>query len=120
MKKPIYFYLLAFFLAAGSLAHAGTKEELVRLQNDVINLQKQFRAFEKTFDERTEGLKSLVVQLNDQTAQSNVLLAKMALAKSALPEKYMREVTEKKSHLLQFNFVSSYLSGEIILSNKSL
>jgi tol-pal system protein YbgF len=50
---------------------------LLRLQNDVLALQNQIREFDKTFNERTEGLKSLVVQLNDQVAKSNLLLSKV-------------------------------------------
>jgi tol-pal system protein YbgF len=57
---------------------AGTKEELVRLQSDVLALQNQIREFEKTFNERTDGLKSLVVQLNDQVAKSNLILDRIS------------------------------------------
>ena len=50
----------------------------MRLQSDVLALQTQFREFEKTFTEKTDGLKSLVVQLNDQVAKSNVLLERVS------------------------------------------
>jgi len=77
MKRNIYFCLL---IALGMLpsAQAGTKEELLRLQSDVLALQNQIRDFEKTFNETSEGLKSLVVQLNDQVAKSNMLLSKLS------------------------------------------
>jgi tol-pal system protein YbgF len=59
-------------------SEAGTKEEVARLQNDVLTLQNQLREFDKTFSEKMEGLKSLVVQLNDQVAKSGVVLSKIS------------------------------------------
>jgi len=78
MKRIIYFCLL---IALGMLlpsAQAGTKEELLRLQSDVLALQNQIRDLEKTLSEASEGLKSLVVQLNDQVAKSNLILSKLS------------------------------------------
>jgi TolA-binding protein len=60
------------------MAQAGTKEEIMRLQSDVLALKDQFREFEKSYNERTDGLKSLVVQLNDQVAKSNLVLDRVA------------------------------------------
>ena len=80
MKRLTYFCLLIALLAATPSALAGTKEDLLRLQNDVLALQNQIREFDKTFTERTEGLKSLVVQLNDQVAKSNLTLRKVEAA----------------------------------------
>lgn len=59
-------------------ALGGTKEELLRLQSDVLALQSQMREFEKTYNEKIDGLKGLVVQLNDQVANSNVILDRVA------------------------------------------
>ncbi len=70
--------LVALFLCVASVASAGTKEELVRLQNDVLTLQNQMRLFEKTFVEQMQGLRSLVVQLNDQVGNSSQVLGKVA------------------------------------------
>ena len=70
--------LTALFFTVVSTASAGTKEELVRLQNDVLALQNQLRLFEKTFGEQIQGLKSLVAQLNDQVGSSSQLLGKVA------------------------------------------
>ena len=78
MKRITCFCLLVAFLAMLPLAQAGTKEELLRLQSDVLQLQNQIREFEKAFNEKTEGLKSLVVQLNDQVAKSNIILGKVS------------------------------------------
>jgi tol-pal system protein YbgF len=78
MKRIIYFCLLIAFVTASTSARAGTKEEVERLQKDVLTLQDMVRAFEKTYSEKIEGLRSLVMQLNDQAANSNVLLSKIA------------------------------------------
>ena len=55
-----------------SWAMAGTEEELVRLQNDVLQLQNQIRLLQKSTDENGSILKSLLEQLNDQIASANV------------------------------------------------
>lgn len=78
MKRKSYFCLLAFILVAWPAAYAGTKEELVRLQSDVLTLQNQIREFDKTFNERIDGLKSLVIQLNDQVAKSGLTIDKIS------------------------------------------
>jgi tol-pal system protein YbgF len=78
MTQKIRCCLLITFLVAVPSLKAGTKEELLRLQSDVLALQNQIREFEKTFNERTDGLKSLVVQLNDQVAKSNMILDKVS------------------------------------------
>lgn len=73
-----FFFCLLILLGALPPVHAGTKEELVRLQNDVLALQNQFRELEKALNEKTDGIRSLVVQLNDQVAKSNLTLNKMS------------------------------------------
>jgi tol-pal system protein YbgF len=78
MKKKICFCLLIALATGLSSARAGTKEELMRLQSDVLALQNQMREFEKTFNERTDGLKSLVVQLNDQVAKTTLILNRIS------------------------------------------
>jgi len=72
--------LAALLLLNVPAAVGGTKEELVRLQNDVLALQNQLRLFEKTFTEQIQGLRSLVVQLNDQVGTSSQMLGKVATA----------------------------------------
>jgi tol-pal system protein YbgF len=64
--------------AAASTVLAGTKEELVRLQSDIGMLQDQMREFEKTITENYSGLKSLMEQLNDQVAESTMILKRIA------------------------------------------
>jgi tol-pal system protein YbgF len=80
MKRKTLFCLLISLVFLLPQALAGTKEEIMRLQSDVNALTVQFRDFDKKYDERTEGLKSLIVQLNDQVAKSNLLLDKVAKA----------------------------------------
>lgn len=71
-------FLLMMLLLAAVTCVAGTKEELVRLQSDVLTLQNQLRLLENSFNEQIQGLKSLVVQLNDQAGVSNKILTKIA------------------------------------------
>ena len=78
MKRKTVFCLLASLLFLWPSARAGTKEEIMRLQSDVLTVQNQVREFEKTFTERTDGLKSLVVQLNDQVAKTNLILERVS------------------------------------------
>ncbi len=76
LKK--FWLMISVLVLACVPSFAGTKEELVRLQNDVLTLQNQLRLLENSFNEQLQGLKSLVVQLNDQVGVSNKLLGKMA------------------------------------------
>jgi len=71
-------YLLLAFLIVLPSAQAGTKEEVMRLQNDILTLQNQIREFEKTFSEKIDGLKSLVVQLKDEVATSGLALKQVS------------------------------------------
>jgi tol-pal system protein YbgF len=80
MKRFHLICLSAVLLTMTTPGMAGTKEELLRLQNDVLALQNQIRLLQQTFTERADGLKSLIVQLNDQVAQSNQMIGKMSTA----------------------------------------
>ncbi len=80
MKLKTGILLMSIVWAVLPSAKAGTKEELVRLQSDVLALQNQIREFDKSFSERLEGLKSLVVQLNDEVAKSSVRLGSISTA----------------------------------------
>ncbi len=78
MKRIVYMCPVFLLLAAAPSAQAGTKEELMRLQSDVLALQNQIRIIEKSFSDQAEGIKTLVVQLNDQVGKSNLLLSKIS------------------------------------------
>lgn len=78
--KRITQLCLTVLLGVASSAHAGTKEDIARLQADVLALQNQIRLLEKTFAERTDGIQSLVVQLNDQVGKSSLVLGRISTA----------------------------------------
>ena len=78
IKPSIISCVSLLLLAATSTAFGGTKEEILRLQSDVLAMQNQIRMLEKTFKEQTEGLRSLVVQLNDQIGKTNLILTKVS------------------------------------------
>lgn len=78
MKTIAYLFLICALTIAASAAQGGTKEELARLQSDVLALQNQIRMFEKSFSEQTQNLKSLVSQLNENVGKSNTILNKIA------------------------------------------
>ncbi|MBN1571222.1 MAG: tetratricopeptide repeat protein [Acidobacteria bacterium] len=78
MRIRFYYCLLIILFTGLSSAQAGTKEELVRLQNDVLALQNQFREFSKSVSEKIDGLKTLVVQLKDETSNSQLALKQLA------------------------------------------
>lgn len=76
MRKTTLLCLVALFLAVQAVPAAD--KELIRLQSDVLALQNQLRALEKTFAERSDNLNSLVTQLLDQVGKSNVLLNRVS------------------------------------------
>lgn len=78
--KRIAQLCIIFVLGVATSARAGTKEDLMRLQADVLALQNQVRQLEKTFAERADGIQSLVVQLNDQVGKSSLVLGKITTA----------------------------------------
>ena len=71
-------FLAILVTAASGSAVAGVKEELVRLQSDVLALQNQIRVMEKSFNDQVQGLGSLIAQLNDQVGKSGLLLNRLA------------------------------------------
>ncbi len=76
MKKCLIL-VVVFILAAPAAALAGTKEEIIRLQSDMLQLQEQIRLIQKSMDENNGVLKSLLEQLNDQIAKSNMVMDKL-------------------------------------------
>ncbi len=75
--KRIQPILSCLLVLTGSLSWglAGTEEEIIRLQNDVLQVQNQIRLLQKSVDDTTAILQSLLEQLNDQMATSNVQMA---------------------------------------------
>jgi tol-pal system protein YbgF len=76
-RKPMLWLPITFFALLPLSMADNTKVEVVRLQNDVSAMQEQIRGIEKSFKETTDGIKSLVVQLNDQVATSSRTLDKI-------------------------------------------
>jgi len=77
MKRITQLFVIVM-LGVATSARAGTKEELIRLQADVLALKNQISMLEKTFAERTDSIRSLVVQLNDQVGKSTITLGKIS------------------------------------------
>jgi tol-pal system protein YbgF len=75
--------VLVGLVALAPAALAGTKEDLARIQSDVLVLQNQMRVLEKSVSEATESLKTLIGQLNDQVAKSTAALTKVSSALEA-------------------------------------
>ncbi len=70
MKKNLAAAALIFFLFPKP-AFSGTKEEVRRLQIDVLQLQNLVRGLHKSFDDNHSTNQSLLEQLNDQVAATN-------------------------------------------------
>jgi hypothetical protein len=77
MKRIAYLFVIGI-LGVASTAQAGVKEELIRLQADVLALKNQISLLDKTFTERTDSIRSLVTQLNDQVGRTSLVLGKIS------------------------------------------
>ncbi len=73
MDRVSRFLLLLVSLSAGN-ALAGTKEELIRLQSDVLQLTNQIQLLQKSVSENDAILKTLLEQLSDRVAGLKVSL----------------------------------------------
>ena len=71
MKIKICFYIMIAALFAAQSAQAGTKEELIRVQNELATLQGKFVELKESQDERLSGMHSLLNQLLDTVVKSN-------------------------------------------------
>ncbi|MDR0842406.1 MAG: hypothetical protein LBP68_03180, partial [Acidobacteriota bacterium] len=80
MKTKIALCVLVAALVFLPAAQAGTKEELMRLQSEVLALQKQLLEFDKSYNERIDGLRSLVIQLTDEAAKSSSAMTRLGAA----------------------------------------
>jgi tol-pal system protein YbgF len=78
MRRIVFFCFVGVLLTGLFPARAGTKEEIMRLQNDVLALQEQLRTMEKSYSEQMEAVKSLVVQLNDQVGKASLMTARIS------------------------------------------
>jgi tol-pal system protein YbgF len=71
MKRAL-FLTVFLFLIFSATSMGGTKEELVRLQSDVLQVQELIRTLQKAVDEKNGMMVSLLEQLNDQVAEGNL------------------------------------------------
>jgi tol-pal system protein YbgF len=118
MKRVIVFCLLIAGFTPLPSASAGTKEDLMRLQKDVQALRDQIQEIDKSFNEKMDGIKSLVVQLNDQVAKFNLILAKIpallenhdANARSA-DDNLFKELSRVSTKLNDLNDLSMRISA---------
>ncbi len=120
MKRVGYFFIIVI-LGVASTAQAGVKEELVRLQADVLQLQKQMRQFEETFTQRTDAIRSLVVQLNDQVGKTTLALGKISSSletqsagDTAAVQSVLKEVRDLAGKMDDANMRISALAQQIV------
>jgi len=102
MKKTC-FALLLVLVVSPSWGYAGTKEEIVRLQSDVLQLQEQIRLLQKSTDDRGSVLKSLLEQLNDQIAKSNLAMENLTQAMSGQKAEVGTAVSALRQEIQKLN-----------------
>ena len=71
MKRILFPLIL---LLAGSFVFGQRREDIIRLQSDVLQLQNQIRVLQQTMDEKDGMILSLLEQLNDQSAEGRLAL----------------------------------------------
>ena len=103
MKRIVYLFIVGF-LGVASTAQAGVKEELIRLQADVLALKNQISMIDKTFTERTDSIRSLVTQLNDQVGKTSLVLGKIS---GALETQSSGDATLQQSLLQEIKQLST-------------
>ncbi len=120
MKRIGYLFIITL-LGVASTAQAGVKEELIRLQADVLALQNQMRQLEKTFTERTDAIRSLVVQLNDQVGKTSLALGKISSSletqssgDTAAVQSVLKEVKDLSGKMDDANMRISALAQQIV------
>ncbi len=77
MKKIILIPVIFLLVFSQAFILAGTQEEIIRLQSDILQLQEQIRLLQKVVDEKNSVIQSLLEQLNDQFATNNVTFNEM-------------------------------------------
>ena len=77
MKTRICFCILIAAFVALPSAQAGWKEEVVRLQSEIRAIQADASESNRRLNERIDGMHSLLTQLNDEIASSNIALTRL-------------------------------------------
>src|SRR5262245_22258845 len=78
MRRWTWVGVLVIVAGLAAPLRSGTKEEIARLQSDVLALQNQIRLLEKSVTDTSESLKGLIGQLNDQVGKSYAELTRIA------------------------------------------
>jgi tol-pal system protein YbgF len=97
--RKITFALLLVLVASPSWAFAGTKEEIIRLQSDVLQLQEQIRLLQKSTDDNGSVIRSLLEQLNDQIARNNLAMDNFAQSLNAQKTDVSTAVNQVKQEI---------------------
>lgn len=77
MSRKQWAWAVLVVLGFASSSFGGTKEELIRLQKDLLTLQAQIRELQRSFDENAGALKLQLEQANKHSALTNTLLQAM-------------------------------------------
>jgi tol-pal system protein YbgF len=84
MKRRLKYVAPALVALSLTLfSFGGTKEEIIRLQSDVLQLQDQIRLLQKSIDEKNGIIVSLLEQLNDQSGEGKLALQDVQQAVTA-------------------------------------
>ena len=75
--RRVFVFGVILLLTSCTMVFGGTKEEIVRLQSDVLQLQELIRTLQKGVDEKNGTMVSLLEQLNDQVAEGNLAFEQM-------------------------------------------
>jgi tol-pal system protein YbgF len=97
MKK-----LLLILIFSPALLAQSTREEIVRLQSDVLQLQSQIRMLQKTIDDQSGMILSLLEQLNDQIAESRTEqqdVARTVRSQTASQESTVNQLREELTRM---------------------
>ncbi len=96
MMKNRWLGVLLVTLLAGVWSLAGTKEEIIRLQSDVLQMQQQVHQLQKSVDDGNGTLKTLLEQLIDETNTTNRALEQLIALARAQKDEGVRGVNELK------------------------
>ena len=72
--RNLLFPFLAALVLSLALVRGGTKEEIIRLQKDILNLQNQLRDIQRTVDENNAAFKIQLEQLSSSSNKTSILM----------------------------------------------
>ena len=119
MTKNFAFLTLILLVASGAV-FSGTKEEVIRLQSDVLQLQNLVRALQKGFDDNHGSNQSLLEQLNDQVATTNRLLQDMVTAMRTQQEENSATASSLKDEMQEITIKLDDTNNRVAALHKRL